>query len=246
MEKLSDLDLELIFTTKIYPELIVDKNIHPTKEAVIIGGQPGSGKSSTVSLFLEKKSDFVFINGDDFREFLPGYFELMKTDPDNAADMSQYAVNVWVERAIKQCATDGFSIIVEGTMRVPETSLKTAQLLKGFGYAITFALVSTPYELSRKSIQARYDEAVLMHGVGRSTKVRSHDEAFVGIKKTILTLFNAKIANKFVVINRLENSDLNLSEFDPHCEGEILNQFNKDRGDIPGVESSQEIDHHSK
>ena len=41
-------ELIAIFDTKIYPELIFEKSKGEKKEAVIMGGQPGSGKSSTV------------------------------------------------------------------------------------------------------------------------------------------------------------------------------------------------------
>lgn len=164
MEKLSTDELELIFSTKIYPELILGKCKSFKKEAAIIGGQPGSGKSSAVSLLLAENPDFVFINGDDFREFLPEYEELTKSDPHNAADVSQYAVNFWVERAIDKCVEEEMSLIVEGTMRVPGTSLKTALMLQECGYAVTFVLVSTPYELSLKSIQVRYNESVRLFG----------------------------------------------------------------------------------
>ncbi len=235
-------ELEFIFNTKIYPELIFEKSKGIKKEAAIIGGQPGSGKSSAVSLLLQENPNFVFINGDDFREFLPGYAEIMKSDPDNAADLSQYAVNFWVEKAIDRCSEEELNLIVEGTMRVPGTSLKTALMLKESGYSITFVLVSTPYELSVESIRARYSEAVTLFGAGRSVKIESHNEAFIGIKRTILVLFNAKVAERFVVINRLQNSTLEFNEFNPENETEILNQFNKNRGDVPNRETAREID----
>lgn len=242
MKKLLSTELELIFDTKIYPELIFEKNKGIKKEAAIIGGQPGSGKSSAVSLLIQENPNFVFINGDDFREFLPGYEELTKTDPDNAADESQYAVNFWVERAIDRCAEEERDLIIEGTMRVPGTSLKTALMLKESGYSITFVLVSTSYELSLESMRSRYNESVKLFGSGRSVKMESHDEAFVGIKKTILVLFNAKVAKSFIVINRSRNTPLEFHEFDLENETEILKQFNKNRGDVPNKESSLEID----
>lgn len=246
MEKLSTSELDVIFSNKIYPELIFEKSRGSKKEAAIIGGQPGSGKSSAVSLLLNENPNFVFINGDDFREFLPGYKELTRTDPDNAADLSQYAVNFLVEKAIDKCMQEGVSLIVEGTMRVPGTSLKTALMLKESGYTITFVLVSTPYELSLESIRTRYNESVKLFGAGRSVKIESHDEAFAGIKKTILVLFNANVAERFVVINRLQNSTLEFHEFNPENETEILQQFNKNRGDIPDRESFCEVNQNSE
>ena len=66
MEKLNNEELEIIFNTKIFPELIFEKNKGVKKEAAIVGGQPGSGKSSAVSLLFAENPNFVFINGDDF------------------------------------------------------------------------------------------------------------------------------------------------------------------------------------
>ena len=53
--------------------------------------------------------------------------------------------------------------------------------------------------------------------------------------------FNAEIADRFVVINRREDSTLEFSEFNPENETEVLNQFNKGRGDAPTRESLQEV-----
>jgi predicted ABC-type ATPase len=233
MEKLSPEKLQEIFDTRIYPELISGKNKESNKGAAIIGGQPGSGKSSAVHLLLQENQNFVFINGDDFREFLPGYYEMMMINPDNAADLSQYAVNYWVEKAIDTCVQNELSIAVEGTMRVSDTSLKTATMLEDAGYTITFVLVSTPYELSIESIRIRYEEAVKKFGVGRSTKIESHDQAFLGIKETILVLFNSKLASRFIVINRTKDAELEFNEFSPNEELKILEQFNKNRSGIP-------------
>lgn len=72
-------------------------------------------------------------------------------------------------------------------------------------------------------------------------KIESHDEAFIGIKKTILVLFNAKVAARFVVINRLQNSTLEFHEFNSESEAEIVNQFSKNRGDAPNKESVHEV-----
>ena len=105
----------------IFEEKILDfyKNI-PSKDSptgIILGGQPGSGKSAYARSILMNNSDFVFINEDDLREYHPNYYYYLRRDDKNAADLTQQVVNYWIEKLIIFCIDKKLNLITEGTMR---------------------------------------------------------------------------------------------------------------------------------
>jgi predicted AAA+ superfamily ATPase len=76
--------------------------ISPT--AIILGGQPGAGKSFLVKeVEKEFQKDFVFISTDDLRLYHPQYIKL-QSDPQtvqNAANLVNPYASAWTERLIK-------------------------------------------------------------------------------------------------------------------------------------------------
>jgi UDP-N-acetylglucosamine kinase len=102
------------------------------KRTIILGGQPGSGKST----FYEMREDFidyVAINGDEFRRFHPRHKEL-ESDIENYAKNTQKFSNAVVEKLIKELGDEGYSLIIEGTLRSYEVPVKTCEELKSKGY----------------------------------------------------------------------------------------------------------------
>ena len=69
-----------------------------TPSLVILGGQPGSGKSSAIEMIEARFEGNIFaLNGDDFKELYPNYAELVKANKEQAShvvqDYSNYVVN---------------------------------------------------------------------------------------------------------------------------------------------------------
>ncbi len=144
---------------KIYNESILTTLLNfessDKPEAYVIGGQPGSGKSAFASQILSN-GDFVFINGDDFRDLHPHYYEYLVENEMDAADKTQKVVNFWIEKLIEDCVSRKLNIIIEGTMRNTNVPIKTIRMLKDKDYKINVAVMAVPYSLSLASINYRY------------------------------------------------------------------------------------------
>ena len=163
-------EIDNIFTDMILPQVIGDVSSQVKKEAFILGGQPGSGKSALVREILKSNTNTVFINGDDLRSYHPKYYFYLKQDDKEAADLTQSVCNLWVEALIKECAARDLNMIIEGTMRKKEAPLSTAKILRVSHYYVYLVALSTPYELFLLSLEYRYNELKRLGSFARYTK----------------------------------------------------------------------------
>jgi UDP-N-acetylglucosamine kinase len=136
------------------------------KRAYILGGQPGSGKSTFYS-GNESLNGYVTINGDQYRKYHPRYDDIVKYDLDNYANRTQSFVNQVVEQLINDLSDGGYSIIIEGTLRNPTVPIKTCELLKEKGYNTRLVVVACNAERSWKSTMLR---AHLMQEMGEKPR----------------------------------------------------------------------------
>lgn len=218
---LSQEDFESIFEENIFPNLARGVSKSLVKSAYIIGGQPGSGKSAFAQSLMKKDKDIVFINGDDLRSYHPRYVEYLKENDQEAADRTQMVCNAWIEKAINTCLEEEYTFMVEGTMRVSRVPLQTAQKAKAAGYEVRACIISTPYELSLASINARYTEAKRVEGYARYTKKSSHDEAFENLPKTVEVLISESSLDDIHVFKRLDGT-FEKGEVDVKNGGKVL------------------------
>lgn len=112
----------------------------PTKKAVILGGPPGVGKSTYCAASKELHKHVV-ISADDFRRFHPQYSQIVENDLDHYADQTQHFANSVVERLIRDLSAEGYSLVIEGTMRNPFIPIETATLLLDRGYSVSCRMI---------------------------------------------------------------------------------------------------------
>lgn len=119
------------------------------KTVFVLGGQPGSGKSSFYS--NSNLENYIPINGDDYRKFHPKleYFE--HTDVDEYVARTQYFINRVSNRLINELSREGYNLIIEGTLRTAEISIKTCNLLKGRHYESNLVVIACSAEEAWKS-----------------------------------------------------------------------------------------------
>ncbi|MDY6280825.1 MAG: zeta toxin family protein [Roseburia faecis] len=222
---------------EIYPKVkeTVTAGISPEdrKCTIILGGQPGAGKSS----FYQSRDDlldYAAINGDEYRRFHPDIKGILRSDPEHYAERTQKFSNQMVETLISDLSDDGYNLIIEGTLRNPQVPIKTCQEVKTKGYSAELVVVACNAELAWKSTIARaevqkehgqiprlvpidiYNNTV--HQIPASLNIIEETQCFDRITvqtRDLTILFSSERSENFSASAALRN-ELNLPEWDRH------------------------------
>jgi len=192
-----------IFLTAILPafQSTIVRSTNPV--AIILGGQPGSGKSNLVRGALERlKSSAVIIDGDYLRAFHPRYRELFQQYEDIAADLTQKDTNRWVEQLRDYAVKRGANIIIEGTMRDRTVPATSAALFRGAGYQVEAHVLAVPSAISLVSIFERYELNLMLNHLGRRTSVQNHDRSIKGLPASVALLEEEKMVDTIFLYQR--------------------------------------------
>lgn len=178
------------------------KEIEPSEKplAIILGGQPASGKSKLTDI-AESEHDgrkFLSVNGDLYRAYHPEYGNLIKNAQKYSSD-TQIFSNVFTEKLIDEAIKRKCDIIIEGTMRNPNVPKMTANLFRKEGYKVEAYAIAAPDVITRLGIYLRFQEEVNRKSVGRLAEIEPHDAAVIGLPKSLDLLFKEKLVDRISI-----------------------------------------------
>jgi len=162
-------------------------------KAFLLGGQGASGKSVLTKKILKSYAlSCLSINGDDYRLYHPDYKHLIKFDIENFSTLTQPFSAYFTEHLIDEAITNRYNVIIEGTMRNSETTMKTATKLKQAGFEVHAAIIAAHPKLTEMGVYLRFFEEYSMTGFGRLAEINSHNAATEGVLKTADILHDMK------------------------------------------------------
>ncbi|MFN8770933.1 MAG: zeta toxin family protein [Neisseriaceae bacterium] len=193
---------------------------------IILGGQPGSGKSSGIkSIESEErfKGNIITLSADDFKLLYPNYDQLLLIDPIKTSYLVQPYANYVTNELKKEFANKQYNLIIEGTMRTVEVPLSTCSEFKNKGYITEAYIVASNYYASRSGCLTRLEKEIYLQGTGRSVPIESHDAAYKNIPITLEALMNSQKLDNITILSRqgevlgnLKNGDNILSIYTDH------------------------------
>jgi UDP-N-acetylglucosamine kinase len=153
-------------------------NVSPVDipRAIILGGQPGAGKTTLADVFTgQLDNNAIFISGDAYRKLHPNSTAIIqKYGRDGLPLMSAFSGAV-TERLIEYTSKQKFNLVIEGTLRTTEVPLKTCRLLKQNGYQVDLACMAVKPLLSYFSTLLRYEMMQEYGTAPRATPKEAHD-----------------------------------------------------------------------
>ena len=185
----------------IYQYITTGRYTRAGKCAYVLGGQPGSGKSTFYS-GNDALSSYIAIDGDQYRKYHPKYEEIIANDFDNYPEHTQPFVNRIVEQLIDDLSSKGYDMIIEGTLRDPDVSIKTCDLLRGRGYLPRLVVVACDAEQSWKSTISR---AQLMRELGerpRLVPINKYHTIVNSLPMSLDIIFHEQCFSSISVIGR--------------------------------------------
>lgn len=170
--------------------------IETTPLGIILGGQPGAGKSFLVNeVENEFKKDFIFISTDDLRLYHPAYSALQQNPEtvQNAANLVNAYASAWTEKLIKHCIENKFNLIIDSTLGGNINAVyQTIDMLRENGFSFHLRLMAVPALLSKLSIYLRYESQLIEKGFARWTRMEDHDDRFEKIPIVLEQIFTTK------------------------------------------------------
>lgn len=166
--------------------------------AVLLGGQPGAGKSALAAAAVREFKDrggAVLIDADRMREFHPLYQALARDDPRHAADRTHPEAAVWATRLTATAMEQRRNLVVDGTMRDPANVRALAQRLRAHGYEVEARVLAVHPDLSLVRARLRFEEQVAERGTGRYVNQAQHDTAVRGLAESVVALERDKLVD---------------------------------------------------
>lgn len=154
--------------------------------AIVVGGQPGSGKSILIEQVIIEldKNEVVVINGDEYRKYHSKSKEILKNDEMDYAFYTDADVRDWTKRLFDKAINEKYNLVFEGTMRT-DTICETLKRLKEQGFEVRVKAMSVNGLESYLSTLRRYEEQKNSDGHGRITPAKSHRDAYEGMLDTL-------------------------------------------------------------
>lgn len=232
--KLSASDHEAIYQD-IRESMFSDNTPMDYPTAVILGGQPGSGKSIVLDRALEDFPDrnAVVINGDDFRKWHPDSRKIITLDEANYARLTDLDVREWTRRLFADAVESKRSIVFESTMRTPEPIASTMRNMVDHQYTTIARVLAVHRFESIAGVFTRFERQKADHGHGRMAPIPVHDEAYTGLLLTLDAIQDRKCAHCIQVLSRDNEMLLDTQSFsgdwsDPQPASEaVSSQRNK-------------------
>ncbi|TCQ70991.1 zeta toxin [Ochrobactrum sp. BH3] len=184
------------------------RNADPVENPVIIlvGGQPGAGKTSLVTSGVRDLSATgatVQIVGDNLRSYHPQFEAFQNTDAENASQLTHNDASRWADKLLIEAASRRLNIVFEHTMRSPEAVSFLAQQFRVAGYRVETRVVAVNERESWQGCLNRFEQ---MHREGNAARIppkEHHDNAVIGLVNTIRHLEAQQLADAVEV--RLRN-----------------------------------------
>ena len=180
---------------------------------ILLGGQPASGKTGLIRFLQRQHSSktFIIINGDELRSYHPRYEAIVEYYGLAAPEYTQQFSNALVEWLKAECIRLQYNFIIEGTMRTLNVIEQTAQSLKRAGFICEGHILAVAREDSLLGIFQRYEDDFRKTGLGRFSKIETHDEAYQQIPVNLQTAVQKQWFDQLVIYTRTTDKPLSVN-----------------------------------
>jgi len=193
-----------IFENVIVPRFGVQGDPVENPTYVTIGGQPGSGKSTSIrqaQTGLQGATQKII--PDEAQTWLPGYSEQVAIDPAQASGWARQAKSsaFTYELAVRAVARRA-NVVEEWSS--PLRSVRSSKAYQKKGYRSELHVIATPYSLSWTSILDRAENALARSGLGANAivKLSTHETKYSNWPRAVFDAEDQKQYDRVVIKNR--------------------------------------------
>jgi hypothetical protein len=234
-EQLSKEQLQRLLSDTVIPEYGLNELAsHEKPRAIVLAGQPGSGKGSLVrAAEREFGDDVLVIDPDRLRTTLPGVGELQASDPfgwpqETNKDAFRLA------NGLRDAGVDKrVNLVIDGSMSDAGNSIRTIEALQKKGYEVEVRAISSHWFESELGIDQRFSNQIDRLGVARDVDMGFHNRVYNDLPGNL-----EKVAERTGVQVRIYDRELN--EIYSNCRdvgspSEVLRETRAGRMEDPEV-----------
>lgn len=194
--------LDQIYTDLVQPSFEGAASRHE-RRVVLLAGQPGSGKHWQARRIAEGLGAAV-VSGSDLRGFHPEYAQQLRQAPAEAALAVQPEVSAWQKRLVEDLGRAGANLVVEVSMREPESVRELVGVLTGQGYQVEARALAVPAVESWLDCRERTERQVAS-GLAREVNQLAHDRSVRGVLNVMSQLETDGKIQRSSVVDRAGN-----------------------------------------
>lgn len=170
---------------------------------ILLGGQPGAGKSHGTRVIRERlNGNVIVINGDEFRPYKQGYKELYEQHGKNLANHTGDFSNRMIQKVRDEAIKNRFNFIIEGTFRDVKVPLSELDRFKEHGYKAEVVICTCPKEVSWQSTIMRGDEDLKKGHIPRYVSKESHDIIVNNLAKNVKAIYDTGLVSNLEIYSR--------------------------------------------
>ncbi|CZA99751.1 type II toxin-antitoxin system toxin PezT [Streptococcus suis] len=222
LEEFSEADFQKALQRTIRA-LTRGKMIPDRPKAILLGGQSGAGKT-TIHRIKQKEfqGNIIIIDGDSYRSQHPNYLALQEEYGKDSVDYTKGFAGKMVEQLVDELSTQGYHLLIEGTLRTTQVPRQTAQLLASKGYQVSLAVIGTKPELSYLSTLILYEELYAIDpNQARATPKEHHDGIVENLVDNLRQLEREQLFEQIQIYQR-DRTCIYDSETDEGSTAEVL------------------------
>ncbi len=199
---------ERIFRERIVPELLTSAAPQTHPVAILLGGQPGVGKSSTKGALHEalvSRGGAVDFSADLMRPYHTGFTDLLRGDErvlrdlDTAIDEDARA---WVDKAVAYASDRRINVIFDSNLANAERARSIIAQFTDAGYQTEVVFIAGSSALSRLGVLERYQRQIEEQGIGAYCPPKIHDRNYQGVLGTAKLIDTGEIVVDAVNVYR--------------------------------------------
>ncbi|OLT29725.1 toxin [Nocardiopsis sp. CNR-923] len=195
-------ELEALFDLALRSRLSGRSRERP--RVLLLGGQPGSGKSTLQRLLLPVLPEgTVGYDGDDLLRLAPDYEWAMSADDRVASGSLGRRVGGLHQLAMEHVRQGRVDVVCSHPLGRADWAAAWVEGFRSAGYRVEVAFVATHSSNSAFGIVDRHARARRDQGFGRWITPRDHDRSYLGVPNTVEFLETHRLVDSLFVLSRL-------------------------------------------
>ncbi|QHG88006.1 zeta toxin family protein [Xanthomonas cucurbitae] len=220
--RLDDAEHRRLFEQKILDDAALEtKSSFEQPKAIILAGQPGSGKGSLArSAKIELNRDVVLIDPDELRNAHPQVSALRNAHPYTWSGYAQADASQWAEELLQATVEGKRNLIFDTTLSNGQWSAELIQQLQSRGYVVEVRAMAAPKLESEHGVDERFSVSLDQRGHGRYVPEGARDAIYTKLPQS-LDFVHAQTTAPIRIFNR-QGTEVYDSRSDARPPGQAL------------------------